>query len=136
MRVRFAFLLGRTPNRPRREHVSPRSPTYRLGLQFCADSCAEVVLEVAYPKVCYYRPLFEGKAPDLVTTRYQHDDKPYRVLESFKQTQHSIRRKENREEINELGAGESRRSDVFSRLVLANESDMEKLPLDAQELVR
>ena len=52
------------------------------------------------------------------------------------QTQLDIRRKEIRQEINELGAGESSHSDVFSRLVLANESDTEKLPLDGQELVR
>ena len=51
------------------------------------------------------------------------------------QSQLDIRRKEIRQEINELGAGESSRSDVFSRLVLANESDTEKLPLDGQELV-
>ena len=88
------------------------------------------------PKYAITVHFFKGKATDLVTTRYQHVDKAYRVLESFMQTQLSIRRKEIREEINELGAGESRRSDVFSRLVLANESDMEKLPLDAQELVR
>ena len=51
-------------------------------------------------------------------------------------TQLEIRRKEIRQEINETGVSDTSRSDVFSRLVLANESDTEKLPLDAQELVR
>ena len=53
----------------------------------------------------------------------------------------SQRRSEIRQEISEKAAtGEDRgdigRNDVFSRLVLANESETEKLPLDDEELVR
>ena len=50
-------------------------------------------------------------------------------------SQVALRKEAIRQEINENGVLESRRSDVFSRLVLANESETEKLPLDDEELV-
>ena len=73
---------------------------------------------------------------DPVCVRYQYVDKAYRFIDAFMKTQLEIRRKEIRQEINETGVSDTSRSDVFSRLVLANESAMEKFPLDAQELVR
>lgn len=51
-------------------------------------------------------------------------------------SQVALRKEEIRQEINENGTLEIRRNDVFSRLVLANESETEKLPLDDEELVR
>ena len=53
----------------------------------------------------------------------------------------ALRRAEIRQELAECAAtgrdkADVGRSDVFSRLVLANESETEKLPLDDQELVR
>lgn len=45
------------------------------------------------------------------------------------------RKAEIRKELTENGGDDFRRNDVFSRLVLANESETEKLPLDDQELV-
>lgn len=50
-------------------------------------------------------------------------------------TQVARRKSEIRQEIIDNGSSDSSRSDVFSRLVLANESEAEKLPLDDQELV-
>ena len=47
-----------------------------------------------------------------------------------------LRKADIRKELVENGGGDIERSDVFSRLVLANESEAEKLPLDEQELVR
>ena len=47
-----------------------------------------------------------------------------------------LRKADIRKELVENGGGDIQRSDVFSRLVLANESEAEKLPLDEQELVR
>ena len=50
--------------------------------------------------------------------------------------QHVARRKaEIRQELIDDDNHETTRNDVFSRLVLANESETEKLPLDDQELV-
>lgn len=46
-----------------------------------------------------------------------------------------LRKAEIRKELVENGGEDIQRSDVFSRLVLANESETEKLPLDDQELV-
>ena len=46
-----------------------------------------------------------------------------------------LRKADIRKELIENGGGDIQRSDVFSRLVLANESETEKLPLDEQELV-
>lgn len=45
----------------------------------------------------------------------------------------ALRKAEIRQELSE--GREMERSDVFSRLVLANESETEKLPVDDQELV-
>lgn len=47
----------------------------------------------------------------------------------------AVRKAEIRREIVENGSEEISRDDVFSRLVLANESEAEKLPLDDQEMV-
>ncbi len=47
----------------------------------------------------------------------------------------AVRKTEIRREIAENGSEEISRDDVFSRLVLANESEAEKLPLDDQEMV-
>ena len=85
---------------------------------------------------CVPRDFFRAHTDTDACSRYQYVDKAYKTLDAFMKRQLESRRKEIRQEINETGVGESGRSDVFSRLVLANECDTEKLPLDSQELVR
>ncbi|KAI5123187.1 hypothetical protein M0805_003954 [Coniferiporia weirii] len=67
--------------------------------------------------------------------KYRYIDTAYQTLDAFMSTQVGRRKAEIRQEITESGSAESGRSDVFSRLVLANESEAEKLPLDDQELI-
>lgn len=83
-----------------------------------------------------YDPPTLAKTLTLSCFRLQHIDKAFRFIGAFMNTHLEIRKKEIRQEISETGVSESSRHDVFSRLVLANEFDTEKHPLDAEELVR
>jgi hypothetical protein len=72
--------------------------------------------------------------------RFQYSNRAYDTLDAFMRQQVKQRKAEIRQELAECaetGTDKSDigRSDVFSRLVLANESETEKLPLDDQELV-
>lgn len=58
----------------------------------------------------------------------------YKTLEVFMHKQVAVRKAEIRKELSE-GIADAGRGDVFSRLVLANESEAQKLPLDDDELV-
>ena len=68
--------------------------------------------------------------------RYRYVESAYQTLDAFMKEQVKLRKADIRKELVENGGGDIERSDVFSRLVLANESEAEKLPLDEQELVR
>lgn len=59
----------------------------------------------------------------------------YKTLEVFMHEQVAARKAYIRKELSE-GNTDVGKEDVFSRLVLANESESEKLPLDVDELVR
>lgn len=59
----------------------------------------------------------------------------HKTLDTFMRHQVAVRKTEIRREIAENGSEEISRDDVFSRLVLANESEAEKLPLDDQEMI-
>ena len=65
----------------------------------------------------------------------QYAKKAHDALDAFMRHQVAVRKAEIRSEIAENGSEEISRNDVFSRLVLANESEAEKLPLDDQEMV-
>ena len=67
--------------------------------------------------------------------RYQIVDSAFKSLDTFMHAQVSRRKQEIRKEIIENGFADSAKNDVFSRLVLASESEGEKLLLDDQELV-
>ncbi|PAV19758.1 cytochrome P450 [Pyrrhoderma noxium] len=67
--------------------------------------------------------------------KYQIVDSAFKSLDTFMHAQVSRRKQEIRKEIIENGFADSAKNDVFSRLVLASESEGEKLPLDDQELI-
>ncbi|EJD08594.1 cytochrome P450 [Fomitiporia mediterranea MF3/22] len=67
--------------------------------------------------------------------KYQYVESANRTLGAFMKNQVALRKQEIRQDIVDNGKLESERSDVFSRLVLANESEAEKLPLDEEELI-
>ncbi|KAL5531294.1 hypothetical protein ACEPAG_4171 [Sanghuangporus baumii] len=67
--------------------------------------------------------------------KYQRVETASRTLDAFMHSQVALRKEEIRQEINENGTLDIGRNDVFSRLVLANESETEKLPLDDEELI-
>ncbi|EJD08595.1 cytochrome P450 [Fomitiporia mediterranea MF3/22] len=67
--------------------------------------------------------------------KIQYIESAHRTLGTFMKNQVALRKQEIRQEMAENGRLESERSDVFSRLVLANESEAEKLPLDEEELI-
>ncbi|TDL22841.1 cytochrome P450 [Rickenella mellea] len=71
----------------------------------------------------------------LPVKKFQRIETAYRTLNEFMHSQVETRKAEIRQEIEMGEDGEGGRSDVFSRLVRANEVSTEKLPLDNQELI-
>jgi len=83
----------------------------------------------SFPQYSYSRLLSHFNR--LTEGRLAHD-----TLDKFMRHHVASRKDEIRREIVENGMDNINRKDVFSRLVLANESETEKLPLDDGELVR
>ncbi|KAH8110759.1 cytochrome P450 [Phellopilus nigrolimitatus] len=77
------------------------------------------------PKLLWWLPI----------PKFRYIETAYQTLDAFIRTQVAQRKAEIRQELTDNGRTEIERSDVFSRLVLANESETEKLPLDDQELI-